>query len=131
MGIMGAMQVAAVVSARPKPPRFHEGTPYVQGTGEVPAILKAGEAVLTQKQFQNTMQAISNLASDRTATGGGVQMNVTVENNASNKVSAEPQMTADGFKVVIREIVNEGFGNGSFDRGVARQQSNLQGRGIL
>jgi len=125
---IGAMQVAAVISARPKPPRFHSGG-VVQGKGEQSAILKGGEVVQTQKQFQNTMQAINNLANN--GTGGGVQMNVKIENNASNKVRAEPQMTVDGLKLVITEIVNEGFGNGSFDRGVAIQQSNLQGRSLL
>jgi len=128
---MGAMQVAAVISARPKPPRFHTGgqVPGAKGT-EVLTVQKAGEFDLTPRQFQNTMQAISNLAGTRTGTAG-VQMDVKVENYASNKVSAEPKLTADGFKVVIREIVNEGFGNGSFDSGVARQQSNLRGGVVL
>jgi len=127
-GAIGAMQVAAVISARPKPPRFHSGG-VVEGHGEQSAILKGGEVVQTQKQFQNTMQAISNLAD--TKTGAGVQMNVKIENNASNKVSAEPQITADGFKVVIKEIVNQGFNDGSFDSGIAVQQTNLQGGRLL
>jgi len=121
---MGAMQVAAVISARPKPPRFHTGG-VVEGTGEKSAVLKGGEVVQTQRQFQNTMQAINNLAHN--GSGGGVQMNVKVENNASNKVKAEPHMTADGLKLVITETVNEGFGNGSFDMGIARQQTGRRG----
>jgi len=125
---VGAMQVAAVFSARPKPPRFHSGG-VVEGTGEKSAILKGGEVVQTQSQFKNTMQAINNLANTRTGTG--VQMNVKIENNASNKVSATPQMTADGFKVVIKEIVNQGFSDGTFDHGIAAQQANREGKRVL
>jgi len=127
--LIGGMQVAAIMSSRPKPPRFHTGG-VVEGRGEQKAVLMGGEVVQTQRQFQNTMQAISNLAGNRTA-NGGVQMNVKVENNASNKVKAEPEMTADGLKLVITEIVNEGFGNGAFDMGIAQQQTNQQGARIL
>jgi len=123
---MGAMQVAAVISARPKPPRFHSGG-VVEGTGEKSAILKGGEVVQTQRQFQNTMQAINNLASG----GGNVQMNVKIENNASDKVEAKAQMTADGLEVLIEGIVNKGFQDGTFDQGLAQQQSHQRGASLL
>jgi len=128
-GAMGAMQVAAVISARPKPPRFHSGG-VVEGRGEQRAVLMGGEVVQTQRQFQNTMQAISNLAGNKTG-GGGVQMNVTVENNASNQVSATPQMTPDGLKIVVEQIVQESMSSGRMDRALAQQQTNQRGVSLL
>jgi len=123
---VGGMNVAAVISARPKPPRYHTGG-VVEGTGEKSAILKGGEVVQTQRQFQNTMQAINNLASG----GGNVQMNVKIENNASDKVEAKAQMTADGLEVLIEGIVNKGFQDGTFDQGLAQQQSHQRGASLL
>jgi hypothetical protein len=123
---MGAMQVAAVISARPKPPRFHTGG-IVEGTGEQSAILKGGEAVLTQKQFQNTMQAISGLANVKT----GMQMNVHIENNASDKVRATPQITSDGLKIVVEQIVQDSLSSGRMDQALALQNSNLHGDSYL
>jgi hypothetical protein len=101
----------------------------VSGTGEQAAILKGGEVVSTQKQFGDVMKAFANMANAKT--GGGMQMNVKVENNASNKVSATPQMTADGLKILIKEVAKEGFADGSFDRSIAVQQSNQGGAAIL
>jgi len=121
---MGAMQVAAVISARPKPPRFHSGG-TVQGSGDIPAVLKAGEAVLTQRQFQNTMQAISNLANTKTGSAEGLVVNI--HNEASDKVTATPRITPEGLEVVIEGIVNKGFEDGTFDRGIASQQTSLRG----
>jgi len=125
---MGAAQVAAVISARPKPPSFHTGG-VVQGRGDQQAVLKGGEAVLTQKQFQNTMQAISNLADGRA--GGGTSLVVNIKNSASDKVTATPKITPEGLEVFIEGVVDKGFGDGTFDRGISIQQSNSRGKSLL
>jgi len=125
---MGAAQVAAILSSQPKRPRFHSGG-IVEGHGEVPAVLKAGEAVLTQKQFQNTMQAIGNLSNDKA--GGGVQVNVSIENRASDKVKVSRQPSIEGLKFVVESIVDNGLSGGRFDRGLTTQQSNLKGKSLL
>jgi hypothetical protein len=73
-GAMSTIQQATILSARPQAPRFHTGG-VVEGIGEQSAVLMGGEVVQTQRQFQNTMRAISNLASTNTG-NSGLQMNV-------------------------------------------------------
>jgi hypothetical protein len=130
-GAMGAMQVAAVISAKPKPPRFHTGG-IVQGRSgqEVNATLMAGEKITTQKQFGNIMQAFANMANSKMS-GGQPEMNVKVENTASNMVSATPTMTADGLKIVVEQIVQDSLSSGRMDQALTKQQSNQRGISLL
>jgi len=125
--VVGATQVAAVISAQPKPPRFHEGG-IVQGRGEVPAVLKEGEVVSTQKQFSNIMKAFANVANVGNNTGtGGLSLNVNVENQVSN-AQVEPSLDMEGLKIAIRETVNGMMANGELDRGFAGKE--LHDRGL-
>ena len=126
-GVLGAVQIAAVASAMPKPPRFHTGG-EVMGRGEVPIIAKAGEKVLTNKQFQNTMQAIANLANARTGTGGGATMIQPIINNT---VSDQVQVNArfNGERL-IWDIVSKGLANGTLDQALAMQSANSRGVAI-
>jgi len=129
-GVVGATQVAAVMSAQPKPPRFHEGG-LVQGKGEVPAILKEGEVVSTQKQFSDIMKAFSNVANVGTKTGnGGLSLNVNVENQVSN-AKVETSLDAEGLKIIVREAVNGMMSNGELDRGFNGKELHDQGMAIV
>jgi hypothetical protein len=122
---MGAMQVAAVISARPKPPQFHSGGVVPGSAGqEVPAILMSGETVTTGKQFENVMQAFANVANMR---GGGTEMSVNVYNNAANDVSVSQRMTPEGLKIVVTKIVNESLSNGSLSAGLSAEKSYARG----
>jgi hypothetical protein len=124
----GALQVASVISARPKPPVFHTGG-VVQGRPgqEVNAVLKTGEVVSTQKQFQDFNSAIASLASMKAAPAG---LNVQVINNAANTVTTSQRIDTDGLKIVIKHIVNQGLGDGSFDSGLNSQRQGLQGAAV-
>jgi hypothetical protein len=128
-GIVGGFQVAAVVSARPKPPSFHTGG-FVQGRAgqEVPSTLMAGETVTTAKQFDNIMKGFENLANMKT--GGGTQLNVNVVNNASDTVTTSQRMDTDGLRIVIEKVVGDALSNGRMDTSLAMQQSQLQGVSI-
>jgi hypothetical protein len=126
---MGAMQIAAVASAMPKPPRFHSGG-VVQGRAgqEVTAILRAGEPVLTQQQFGNTMQAIANLAQMK---GGGatvVQPQIEVNNTIANQAQVNTRL--DGERIIV-EVVNKALGEGRLNQGLAMQNLNAQGATYL
>jgi hypothetical protein len=127
---MGAMQVAAVISARPKPPTFHTGgiVPGARGS-EVHTVQKAGEVDLTPGQFKNTMRAISNLATGNS--GGGTNLVVNVENNAANMVSTSQSIDTDGLRIVIEQIQGDALSNGRMDDSLARQMANANGKAVI
>ena len=115
-GVIGALQIAAVASAMPKPPRFHSGGIAAGKPGqEIPAILKAGEPVLTQQQFSNVMEAFANVAAMKA--GGGSELSVTVINNSPARATAE--MDGNVLRVLIEEVVDAGMADGRFRRSMA------------
>jgi hypothetical protein len=120
------VQQAVITSAEPKRPRFHEGG-VVQGRSgqEVSAVLRAKEVVSTPGQFNNTMQAIANLAEMR---GGGgatvVQPQIEINNTVSDTVTATARYDPEG---VVIDIVNKAFAEGKLDRGVAGQRQRSRG----
>ena len=129
-GAMGAFQVAAVISAQPKPPRFHTGGIAQGAPGqEVPAILRAGEPVLTQDQFGNVMKAFANVANSRYG-GGGTNLVVNVKNSAANMVNTEQKLSPEGLEIVITQIVKKNLSNGGLDEGLALQRSHSGGINI-
>jgi hypothetical protein len=129
-GSLGAFQVAAVISAQPKPPRFHTGGIAQGAPGqEVPAILRAGEPVLTQDQFGNVMKAFANVANSRYG-GGGTNLVVNVKNSAANVVNTEQKLSPEGLEIVITQIVKKNLSNGGLDEGLALQRSHAGGINI-
>jgi len=125
-GVAGGLQVAAVISAQPKPPRFHEGG-IVQGRAgqEVPALLMAGEPVLTQTQFSNTMEAISNLANMKSGSGAGTTLNLKIENNAGDV--AQAKFDPDTMRVTIEKITQDAIASGRMNNAFAEREFNLSG----
>lgn len=101
-------------------PKFHAGG-YL-GPGEVPAILRRGEGVFTEGQMKALGPA-----------GGSVTVNV-IDQRSGAAAPAEVSERADGnggrvIDVLIRDAVNKGIADGSFDRaargswGVSRRGS--------
>jgi hypothetical protein len=127
-GVVGALNVAAVIAAKPQPPRFHQGG-VAQGTPgqEVPAVLKAGEVVLTPSQFQNAMAAIAQLSHGNG--GGGTSLNIDVKNYASHARVEQPVFDRGALHMIIRDEVNSMYGSGELDRGIALKE--YRDRGIM
>jgi hypothetical protein len=125
-GVVGAMQVAAVISAEPKPPRFHSGG-QVQGRAgqEVYTNLQGKEVVMTNRQFQNTTQAFANMAQMKV--GGNQEPKVQIFNNASDTVKATPRFDSGMLKVIIDKTVNDSFASGVYDMGIAMQSHHARG----
>jgi hypothetical protein len=123
---LGATQIASVISAKPKPPRFHEGG-VVQGRSgqEVSAVLKAGEVVSTKGQFNDIMGAFANLASMK---GGDTQLNVKVVNNMGGQAQVSQKITEQGLIVIVDQIVNNGLASGKYQSGI--EGNNIRNRGV-
>jgi hypothetical protein len=128
-GALGALQVAAVVAAKPQPPRFHSGGVVEGPPGqEVPAVLRAGEVVSTQAQFRDTMRAISQLSH---APAGSGSLQVKVENNAARVAAVEnPRFDGDMLRLTIREVVNAEMSGGRLNSGFAGKDRYDQGKAI-
>jgi hypothetical protein len=128
-GVLGALNVAAVIAAKPQPPRFHQGG-MVQGTPgkEVTSILKTGEAVLTPSQFQDTMSAIARLAHGDGG-GNGMSLNVDVKNYTSHARVEKPVLDRGVLHMIIRDEINGMYGSGELDTGIARKE--YHDRGII
>ena len=126
---VSATKVAAVISAKPNPPRFHTGTASVPGrTGqEVPAILMAGETVLPQGDFRNVMQAFGNMAG-MAYRPAAPEMSVQVINNKAHDTRASTSFDGGKLRVVIDEIVNDGLAKGRYDRGLDQRDMRNGGR---
>jgi Fe-S cluster assembly iron-binding protein IscA len=102
----------------------------VQGKGEVPAILKEGEVVSTQKQFGDIMRAFANVANVGNQTGtSGLSLNVNVENQVSN-AQVDPSLDADGLRIIVRKTVAGMMSNGELDTGFTGKELHDQGLAI-
>jgi LysM repeat protein len=127
-GVLGTLNLAAVIAAKPQPPRFHQGGVAQGSSGqEVPAVLRAGETVLTPSQFRDTMAAIAKLAHG-SGGGGGVSLSVDVKNYASRARVEKPVFDRGALHMIIRDEVNNMYGSGELDRGIARKE--YRDRGI-
>jgi hypothetical protein len=114
----GAVQIASITASRPKPPSFAQGgiVPGKSYSGDrVQANVNSGEMILNAQQQRALWEA---------ANGGGrggatVNMPVTIENTASDKVSASAQMSPKGLQIIIRDIVRAQMENGDYSQSMA------------
>ena len=71
----------------------------------------------------------------KTANGGGaggvINMPITIENNASDKVSASAQPSPDGLRVIINQIVSSEMEKGTYTQSMQIAQSRENGVTIL
>ena len=114
----GAVQIASITASRPKPPSFAQGgiVPGKSYSGDrVQANVNSGEMILNAQQQRALWEA---------ANGGGrggatVNMPVTIENTAADKVSASAQMSPKGLQIIIRDIVRAQMENGDYSQSMA------------
>ena len=117
----GAVQIASITASRPKPPAFAQGgvvgglNGATAGGDNTYVHARIGEMILNAQQQRALWEA---------ANGGGrggatVNMPVTIENTASDKVSASAQMSPKGLQIIIRDIVRAQMENGDYSQSMA------------
>lgn len=117
----GAVQIASITASRPKPPAFAHGgvvgglNGATAGGDNTYVHARTGEMILNAQQQRALWEA---------ANGGGrggatVNMPVTIENTASDKVSASAQMSPKGLQIIIRDIVRAQMENGDYSQSMA------------
>ena len=121
----GAAEIASIVAAKPKPPSFSTGgiVPGSSYSGDrVQANVNSGEMVLTAAQQRN-LWSLANGAKS----GSVVSMPVTINNTASDSVSASAELSPDGMTILIEKIVNSQMAAGKYNNSMAIAQSRQRG----
>ena len=125
IGASGAVQIATIVANKPKAPNFATGgiVPGTSYSGDrVQANVNSGEMILNAQQQRN----LWDMANTR---GGGavVNMPVTIENNASDAVSASAELSQNGLTVMINKIVNAQMAAGQYNQSMDIANSRRRG----
>lgn len=126
MTAAGAIQIATIMANKPIPPSFATGgiVPGTSYTGDrVSALVNSGEMILNAGQQRNLFDRINS-----GDFGGGTR--VQVFNSAANDVSASPEITEDGVRVMIRKTVSKDMADGRFNKSYRVMQNGLRGTRI-
>ena len=125
IGASGAVQIATIVANKPKAPSFATGgiVPGNSYSGDrVQANVNSGEMILNAQQQRN----LWDMANSR---GGGavVNMPVTIENNASDTVRANAELSSEGLVIMVNKIVNAQMAAGKYNQSMDIAQSRRRG----
>ncbi len=125
IGASGAIQIATITANKPKNPSFATGgiVPGTSYSGDrVQANVNSGEMILNAQQQRN----LWDMANSR-AGGAVVNMPVTIENNASDAVSASAELSSDGLVILVNKIVNSQMAAGKYNQSMDIAQSRRRG----
>lgn len=129
----GAAQIAAITANKPKAPAFAGGG-VVGGVNGATAggdntyiHARTGEMVLNAQQQKN----LWDMANRNSGGGAVVNMPVTIENTASDKVSASAQMSQNGLSIIIRDIVRNQMERGDYTQSMQIANSKANGAAFI
>ena len=118
----GAVQTGTLIASKPIPPSFATGG-VVGGTSysgdRIQANVNSGEMILNAAQ----QRALWDIANGRSGSG----MSVSINNNASNIVSAVPKIDVNKMQIQIDMRVKESLAKGRYNRSLNAAQSGMSG----
>ena len=124
VGAAGAAQLATIIANKPVPPSFATGG-IVGGdsyTGDkLQAMVNSGEMILNAGQQRNLFDSINS------GNVGARAADIKVYNSASNQVTAKPEVTEDGIKIMIEKTVNYQMSEGRYNNSFKTMQNNIKG----
>lgn len=129
IGASGALQIASLMASKPTPPAFASGGIVGATTGpdNTIATVRTGEMILNAAQQKHLWE----LANGKNGNGAVVNMSITIENKASNEVSAKSQLNADGLKIVIDKMVDSSIRKGRYTQSLQIAENNRTGGKFL
>lgn len=129
IGASGALQIASLMASKPTPPAFASGGIVGATTGpdNTIATVRTGEMILNATQQKHLWE----LANGKNGNGAVVNMPITIENKASNEVSAKSQLSADGLRIVIDKMVDNSIRKGRYTQSLQIAENNRTGGKFL
>lgn len=129
IGASGALQIASLMASKPTPPAFANGGIVGATTGpdNTIATVRTGEMILNAAQQKHLWE----LANGKNGSGAVVNMPITIENKASNEVSAKSQLNADGLRIVIDKMVDNSIRKGRYTQSLQIAENNRTGGKFL
>lgn len=129
IGASGALQIASLMASKPTPPAFASGGIVGATTGpdNTIATVRTGEMILNAAQQKHLWE----LANGKNGNGAVVNMPITIENKASNEVSAKSQLSADGLRIVIDKMVDNSIRKGRYTQSLQIAENNRTGGKFL
>ncbi len=125
VGAAGAVQIASIIASKPVPPSFSTGG-IVAGSSmhgdNIAANLNSREMIMNMSQ-QKALWDFINGGSSKA--GGGTS--ISINNSASNMVSARPTVSKDRIEIAIDARVTDSLRKGRYDTALATAQSGMDG----
>lgn len=128
VGAAGAVQLASIMASKPIP-HFATGgfvggmNGVSMGADNTTIAARSGELVLNGNQQRQLWDMLN--ASKGSASGAGV--NLTINNSASNLVSAQPQIDRNQIEIMIDARVNDSLRNGRYNGSLNAAEAGMSG----
>lgn len=128
----GAIQIAAIMQNKPKPPSFATGGVVggidgaSMGADNTIAHVRSGEMILNAAQ-QRSLWEMAN--GGNAGNGAVVNMPVTIENR--NGSSVQTQLNEKGLRIIVDDMVNTSMQQGRFQKSMEVSQSKANGVSYL
>lgn len=128
VGAAGAVQLASIMASKPIP-HFATGgfvggmNGVSMGADNTTIAARSGELVLNGNQ----QRQLWDMLNTGKGAAGGAGVNLTINNSASNLVSAQPQIDRNQIEIMIDARVNDSLRNGRYNGSLNAAEAGMSG----